>query len=161
MKVPLLDLKKQYFSLKEEIDLALQEIIESQYFILGPVVEEFEHKFASYCGAKHAVGCSSGSDAILLSLMAMDVGPGDFVLYLWDNRSFSESYGVKQEVTVGETNNVSVLVPPGVVHGYKSITKTGSFSINLPDKLYAGVDRKEEVDEIRHENMSSSKFKID
>ena len=80
MKVPLLDLKKQYFSLKKEMDLALKEVIESQYFILGPVVEEFEHKFASYCGASHAVGCSSGSDAILLSLMAMDVGPGDFVL---------------------------------------------------------------------------------
>ena len=89
------------------------------------------------------------------------VGPGDFVLYLWDNRSFSESYGAKQEITVGETKNVSVLVPPGVVHGYKSITKTGSFSINLPDKLYAGVDRKEEIDEIRHETMSYSKFKID
>ena len=87
-------------------------------------------------------------------------GPGDFELHMWDNRKGSVSYGKYQELIVGESNNVSVLVPPGVVHGYKSISKEGSFSINLPDKLYAGEGKKEEVDEIRHENNPTSKFKI-
>ena len=88
------------------------------------------------------------------------VGPGDFELYLWDNRESSSTYGTHERLVVGETNNVNVLVPPGVVHGYKSISKSGSFSINLPDKLYGGVDRKEKVDEIRHENDNNSKFRI-
>lgn len=87
-------------------------------------------------------------------------GPGDFELYLWDNRLRSSTHGIHEKIIVGKSRNVSVLVPPGVVHGYKSVSDGGSFSINLPDKLYGGFGRKEEVDEIRHENDSSSKFRI-
>ena len=89
------------------------------------------------------------------------VGPGDFELYLWDNRKDSSTYGSDEKLIVGESNNVSVLVPPGVIHGYKSITPSGSFSINLPDKLYAGFNKKEPVDEIRHENEDDSKFRME
>ena len=88
------------------------------------------------------------------------VGPGDFELYLWDNRKNSKTYGLHKKLVVGQSNNVNVIVPPGVVHGYKSITEKGSFSINLPDKLYGGLNRKEEVDEIRHENNTESIFRI-
>ena len=88
------------------------------------------------------------------------VGPGDFELYIWDNRENSSTYNEHEVIVVGESNNVNVIVPPGVVHGYKSISKGGSFSINLPDKLYGGVDRKEKIDEIRHENDANSKFRI-
>ncbi len=88
------------------------------------------------------------------------IGPGDFELYLWDDRKQSPTYGENLKIIVGQSNSVSVLVPPGVVHGYKSITKSGSFSINLPDKLYAGPGKKEEVDEIRHEHDSTSNFII-
>jgi dTDP-4-dehydrorhamnose 3,5-epimerase len=88
------------------------------------------------------------------------IGPGDFELYLWDNRKDSPTFGEFEKIVVGETNKVNVLVPPGVVHGYKSITPSGSLSINLPDKLFAGKDKKEEVDEIRHEKDPNSKFKI-
>ncbi len=88
------------------------------------------------------------------------IGPGDFELYLWDNREDSETNEEKMKIIVGESNKVSVLVPPGVVHGYKSISEKGSIAINLPDELYAGEDKKEEVDEIRHENDPNSKFKI-
>ena len=88
------------------------------------------------------------------------LGPGDFELYIWDNRKDSSTYGNKDKLIVGQSNNVSVLVPPGVVHGYKSITPGGSFSINLPDKLYAGFNKKEPVDEIRHENETESKFRM-
>lgn len=88
------------------------------------------------------------------------IGPGDFELFLWDNRKDSKTFGVFEKVVVGESNKVSVTVPPGVVHGYKAITPSGSVSINLPDKLFAGKDKKEPIDEIRHEKDPASKFKI-
>ncbi len=80
MKVPLLDLKSQYQSIKEEILKVTEEIFESQYFILGPWVETLEKEIAGYCFSKHAVGVSSGTDALLISLMAADIGPQDTVI---------------------------------------------------------------------------------
>ncbi|MBN2109255.1 MAG: DegT/DnrJ/EryC1/StrS family aminotransferase [Deltaproteobacteria bacterium] len=80
MKVPLLDLKGQYQSIKDEMTPVLNEVIESQLFILGPNVEKLEAEIARYCGAPYAVGVTSGSDALLLALMAMDIAPGDRVI---------------------------------------------------------------------------------
>lgn len=80
MKVPLLDLKGQYQSIKDEMTPVLTEVIESQLFILGPNVEKLEDEIARYCGAPYAVGVTSGSDALLLALMAMDIQPGDKVI---------------------------------------------------------------------------------
>ncbi len=80
MKVKLLDLTAQYESIKEEIREAIDGLLSSQQFILGAAVVRLEHELASYCRVKHAVGVASGSDAILLSLMALDVGPGDEVV---------------------------------------------------------------------------------
>jgi len=80
MNVPLLDLKAQYATIKNEIDKALVDCVDSQYFILGPQVKELEEKIAGYCGAKYAVGCASGSDALLLALMALGAGPGKAVV---------------------------------------------------------------------------------
>jgi len=78
--VPLLDLNAQYDSIKTEIKEAVDRVLESQYFIMGPEVSAFEEDVAAYCGADYAIGCASGSDALLLSLMALDVGPGDAVI---------------------------------------------------------------------------------
>jgi dTDP-4-amino-4,6-dideoxygalactose transaminase len=80
MKVPLLDLKCQYATIKEEILRVTEDIFESQYFILGPWVESLEKDIAGYCSSRYAVGVSSGTDALLISLMAADIGPGDTVI---------------------------------------------------------------------------------
>ena len=80
MQVPLLDLKTQYKTYKREVVRAINGVCESQLFILGPVVAEFEEKIAIYCGSKYAIGVSSGTDALLVSLMALEIGPDDEVI---------------------------------------------------------------------------------
>ena len=80
MKVPLLDLKEQYKTIKKEVLETAEELFESQYFILGPRVAALEKEIADYCFSKHAVGVSSGTDALLISLMAMDIGYQDTVI---------------------------------------------------------------------------------
>jgi dTDP-4-amino-4,6-dideoxygalactose transaminase len=80
MKVPLLDLTLQYQELKKELDEAVLRVAESQYFILGPELEKMEKEFCEFLGCKYAIGVSSGTDALLLALMAIDLKPGDEVI---------------------------------------------------------------------------------
>ena len=80
MKVPLLDLRAQYGSIREEIIGAVMEVLEAQHFILGPKVTGLEEQVARYSEAKWGIGVSSGSDALLVSLMALNVGKGDYVI---------------------------------------------------------------------------------
>jgi dTDP-4-amino-4,6-dideoxygalactose transaminase len=80
MNVPLLDLRPQYESLRSELLAAIEQIIDSQQFVLGPAVSELENELAAYSRVKHAIGCGSGSDALLLALMACDVRAGDEII---------------------------------------------------------------------------------
>jgi len=80
MKVPLLDLTRQYQALKSELDSAVLSVCATQGFIMGPEVALFENQAAAYCKTKHALGVSSGTDALVLALMALNIGPGDEVI---------------------------------------------------------------------------------
>ncbi len=92
MKVPLLDLRPPLEELRDEIIEAVTQVIDSTRYIMGPEIDRLEKKIAEYCGTVDAVGVSSGTDALLLSLMVLDVGPGDLVLT--SNFSFFATAGV-------------------------------------------------------------------
>jgi dTDP-4-amino-4,6-dideoxygalactose transaminase len=80
MTIPFLDLRAAYLELKAEIDAAVARVLDGGWYILGEEVEAFESAWASYCGARHAVGVANGLDALHLALLAMEVGPGDEVI---------------------------------------------------------------------------------
>ena len=80
MKVPLIDLTRQYATIETQVKDAIDEVLSTQQFILGPKVKELEERIAAFCGTKYAVACASGTDALLLSLMALGVGNGDEVI---------------------------------------------------------------------------------
>ncbi|MBD3238669.1 MAG: dTDP-4-dehydrorhamnose 3,5-epimerase [Candidatus Moranbacteria bacterium] len=88
------------------------------------------------------------------------IGPGDFELHLWDNRPDSSTFKKYFHQVFGQNKPASVLVPPGVIHGYKNISKVDAVCINYPNRLYAGKDKRRPVDEIRHENQKDSQFII-
>ncbi len=79
-KVPLLDLERQYAPIKDRVLAAIKDVFDSKQFIQGPFVEAFEEKVAQYCKVKHAIAVSSGTDALLVALMALNIGPGDDVI---------------------------------------------------------------------------------
>src|SRR5205823_8412204 len=80
MPVPLLDLRAQLATIRDEVVSALMGVVDSQLFILGPEVEALEHQVAEISKTKYAIGCASGTDALLLALRALDIGRGDEVI---------------------------------------------------------------------------------
>lgn len=88
-------------------------------------------------------------------------GPGDFELYLWDNRKSSATYGKRSVTIVGESNPQTVIIPPGVVHAYKNVSTLPGRVVNAPNRLYAGHGKAEPVDEIRHEDTPGSPYSIE
>lgn len=84
MKVPFLDLKSQYLSIKDEVAVAIQQVLDNTAFASGPFVAKFEKQFAEFCQTQHAAGVSSGTSALWLSLLALGVGPGDEVITVPD-----------------------------------------------------------------------------
>jgi len=81
------------------------------------------------------------------------MGPGDFEVFLWDNRKESATYGTRMIVEGGTTRPIFLMVPPGIVHGYRNVSKEeNGMVLNYPNRLYRGWKKEEEVDEIRHED---------
>ena len=90
------------------------------------------------------------------------LGPGNFLLKLWDNRKESPTYLKYIELIAGKDNPLTVIVPPGVVHGYKNISANErGMVINYPDRLYMGEGKKDTVDEVRHEDNKNSPFNLE
>jgi dTDP-4-amino-4,6-dideoxygalactose transaminase len=126
MKVPLLDLKAQYATIRTEVEKAIADVMEGQQFIMGPHVGQFEQAVAAYTGARHAIGMSSGTDALLAALMALDLRPGDRVIT--STYSFFATAGV-----VARLGGISVLVD--IDPGTYNLTAAGL------EKAWSGLDR--------------------
>ena len=88
------------------------------------------------------------------------IGPSNFKLRLWDNRDQSDTYNNVMTVIVGEDNPKSVLIPAGVVHAYQNVGTVDGIVFNCPNRLYMGVDKKDPIDEIRHEDNPDTIYRI-
>ena len=89
------------------------------------------------------------------------IGPSTFMLRLWDNREESPTYNCMSTFYVGEDNPTAVVVPKGVVHGYKNVGNIDGMIINCPNRLYMGEKRREAIDEIRHEDEPDTRYRME
>jgi dTDP-4-dehydrorhamnose 3,5-epimerase len=89
------------------------------------------------------------------------LGPSNFKLRLWDNRAASETYNNVFTVVVGEDNPKSVLIPKGVVHAYRNVGALSGIVFNCPNRLYMGLGKKDEIDEIRHEDDPQTIYRME
>jgi dTDP-4-dehydrorhamnose 3,5-epimerase len=89
------------------------------------------------------------------------LGPSNFTMRLWDNRQESETFNSVMTLEVGEHNPKSVLVPKGVVHAYRNTGSVDGIVFNCPNRLYMGEDKKEPIDEIRHEDDPNTIYRMD
>jgi dTDP-4-dehydrorhamnose 3,5-epimerase len=87
------------------------------------------------------------------------IGPADFKIVLWDNREKSKTYMNRLAIIAGNSNPVTLIIPPGVVHGYKNISSIAGSIINCPDRLYRGHGKRNLADEIRHENSKDEFYR--
>ena len=89
------------------------------------------------------------------------LGPGNFKVYLWDNRARSRTYRAHQTEIVGADKPMALIIPPGVVHAYKNVSSEPGVVFNCPNRLFRGPGRKGPVDEIRHEDNRDSPFRLE
>ena len=89
------------------------------------------------------------------------VGPGEFLLYLWDSRLDSATRGHRMRVALGGSNRQCVIIPPGVVHAYKNVGPMPGWVFNAANRLFAGPGKQSAVDEIRHEDKAQSVYRLD
>jgi len=123
MNIPLVDLKRQYLSIKKEIDRAIQEVIDTSSFIMGENVEEFENEFPKFCGVKYGVGTSSGTAALHMALLSCGIGKGDEVItipYTFIATTEAVSYTGARVVFV-DIEDKSYTIDPGKIG--KAITE--------------------------------------
>jgi dTDP-4-dehydrorhamnose 3,5-epimerase len=89
------------------------------------------------------------------------VGPSTFQVFFWDNRQNSPTFGNKMVLEAGSNRPMAMIIPPGVVHAYKNVGTEPGWMFNFSNRLYAGEGRREDIDEIRHENDPQTVFTID
>jgi dTDP-4-dehydrorhamnose 3,5-epimerase len=89
------------------------------------------------------------------------LGPGNFKIYLWDNRPRSRTYRIHQSETVGADRPMALIIPPGVAHAYKNVSSEPGLVFNCPNRLFKGPGRKGPIDEIRHEDDPDNPFRLD
>jgi dTDP-4-amino-4,6-dideoxygalactose transaminase len=138
MKVPLLDLNAQLDGMRDEILTAVTKVIDSTRYIQGPEVEGLEQSIASYCGTGYGVGVSSGTDALLISLMSLGIGPGDLVLTT--PYSFFATMGVILRVgaqpVFADIDPVTYNIDPEAVEELLVADKDRNIKAILPVHLY-------------------------
>jgi dTDP-4-amino-4,6-dideoxygalactose transaminase len=150
MKVPLLDLKRQYLAIKGEIDQSIQKVLDHGMFIMGPELKELEEKMAKYCGTKHGIGVASGTDALLLSLRALGVGNGDEVITT--TFSFFATAGVISRLGARpifvDIDSKTFNIDPGKI---KDAISSRTKAI-MPVHLYGQIAEMDEIGEIALRN---------
>lgn len=150
MKIPFLDLKRQYQPIKEEIDESIQRVVDSQNFILGDEVRIFEEKLANYCGAKHAIGVASGTDAILLSLkghgVSNDVITSTFTFFA----TAGAIYNAHTNPQFADVNPNNFNIDPDDLS--KKIKANDKISAIIPVHLYGQAAEMEPIMEIAAEH---------
>lgn len=152
MTVGFHNLVRQYHSLKPAIDAAIQEVLESGIYVLGPKLEKFERELAGYCRMKHAVGVNSGTDALWLVLKALGVGPGDEVI-VTANTYFATAEAIwitgatAVFVDIGpETHNIEPgLIEPAVTDRTKAIIPVHLYGQPAPMREVAAIARKHKL----------------
>jgi dTDP-4-amino-4,6-dideoxygalactose transaminase len=146
MNIPLLDLKAQYRAIKNELDEALIKIAESQYFILGPEVEKLEKAMCEYIGCKYAIGVSSGTDALLIALMSLNIKPGDEIIV--PTYSFFATAGVVSRLNAipvfTDIDPVTYNIDPKKIEG-KITDKTKAI---IPVHLYGQSSEMDEINTV-------------
>ena len=132
----------------------------AELFRQDEVEEEF-HPTMAYISATHPGITRGPHEHVDQADYFCFIGPSNFKLRLWDNREHSETFGNVSTLIAGADNPASVIIPAGVVHAYQNVGDSEGIVINCPNRLYRGAGRKEEVDEIRHENNSETVFRMD
>lgn len=146
MKINLMDLKKQYLSIKGEIDSAMQNVIDNSAFIMGIELREFEKEFASICNAKYTIGCSNGTAAVYLALIAAGIKPGDEVITV-PNTFIATTEAITAagaKVKFVDVDEDSFNINPNLIE--KAITK--KTKAILPVHLYGRMAPMDEIKEI-------------
>lgn len=147
MRIPLVDLQRQYRSIKAEIDEGIQRVLESGQFILGLELEELEQAVAAYCGVRHAIGVASGTDALLLSLRALGIGPRDKVIV--PSFTFFATAGVCHNVGVSpvfvDIDARTFNIDPDEVRDVLSSSRGEGSKAVIPVHLYGQMADMEEI----------------
>lgn len=123
--------------------------------------DEFDHKAVMAYVSETKPGVTRGPHEHKNQSDFFSFLSGKFILYLWDNRQGAANYRQLEKIEIGQDNPTSVIVPPGVVHAYKCVSDQPGTIINLPNSLYKGEGKREEIDEIRWETDPDSPFIVD